>query len=413
MPIFMAIIEFLGKNIPNQFISQDYVNGFGVAVILGAIVSILIAFGIFEGIMLPLWILRCVITLGFMLLYENRYHFLDAYTYFNSGKDFIASDLSFGHGSSVVLWLSSLVKKFPLFNSYHATKVLWSFIGFIGCFLFYQSYTQYTGKKNILLLLFIGTFPSIIFWSSILGKDPIVFFGIGLFMYRAMSNLKIFSLKYFLFMLIGALIASSIRVWLAPIFFIPFAFTHLVNSKQKTTTKVVILGVFSIVALVGFKYTAEHFGIQSSRDIIQTSNKVSKSWNRGGSANDDIPEFRSFKDIILFAPKGMFTAIFRPLPGEVRNAFGLIAGLENLFLLLFVLNSLYKNRQNFRTNKSVQLCVFTVLLWSFLYGLVSYQNLGTAVRFKLQILPLLLMIPFFSEYYSVKKQTENLKTSKN
>ena len=37
--------------------------------------------------------------------------------------------------------------------------------------------------KSTLLQLLLGLYPSIIFWSSILGKDPIAFLGIGMYVF--------------------------------------------------------------------------------------------------------------------------------------------------------------------------------------------------------------------------------------
>jgi hypothetical protein len=86
----------------------------------------------------------------------------------------------------------------------------------------------------------------------------------------------------------------------------------------------------------------------------------------------------------------MFTALFRPLPGEISNAFGILAGLENLALLTIFLVAIKHFRSTELKNPVVLWGVLLVLVWTLAYAFISYQNLGGAVRFRLQILPIFL-----------------------
>ena len=91
----------------------------------------------------------------------------------------------------------------------------------------------------------------------------------------------------------------------------------------------------------------------------------------------------------------MFTALFRPLPGEVLNLFGLLAGFENILILYLLIRALkYGGLAPFK-EPIVVWAVSLILVWSFLYGFISYQNLGTASRFRLQIMPVLLSLTFY------------------
>ena len=102
--------------------------------------------------------------------------------------------------------------------------------------------------------------------------------------------------------------------------------------------------------------------------------------------------------MIAFLPIGAFTALFRPLPLEVRNAFGLLAGLENAYMLgLFVVGMTRRGFGWFR--QPVLLWALTTLLvWGAVYGFVSYQNLGSAFRFRVQVAPILLLLGLYLTY---------------
>jgi hypothetical protein len=119
---------------------------------------------------------------------------------------------------------------------------------------------------------------------------------------------------------------------------------------------------------------------------------MSKSWARGGSTLGS-PGFTTLAGMFTFSPMGMFTALFRPLPGEVFNAFGLVAGLENALLLALCIRAFRKVKfRGIRENLCWSFAFALILTWAFFYGFISYQNLGSAVRFKLQILPVILIL---------------------
>ncbi|MDQ3606039.1 MAG: hypothetical protein M3418_07635, partial [Gemmatimonadota bacterium] len=102
-------------------------------------------------------------------------------------------------------------------------------------------------------------------------------------------------------------------------------------------------------------------------------------------------QFTSIGGMLAFLPIGAFRALFRPLPGEVMNPFGILAGFENLFLLALGALAFWRARLRRLGEPLVQWALLLILIWAAFYGFVS-SNLGAAVRFKLQILPVLLLL---------------------
>lgn len=100
-------------------------------------------------------------------------------------------------------------------------------------------------------------------------------------------------------------------------------------------------------------------------------------------------------DLLLFAPVGIFIAYFRPLPGDVPHVFGFLAGCENLVLLLCAVWALFRIKvKDFRDD--IFLWGVTLLtFWGLAYGFIAYKDLGTAARFKLQIIPVMLGMIWF------------------
>jgi hypothetical protein len=137
---------------------------------------------------------------------------------------------------------------------------------------------------------------------------------------------------------------------------------------------------------------ANYFAIETLADLLSTTNTWSQGWAEGGSAQTIDTEFTGIASMVAFVPKGMFAALFRPLPGEVMNAFGLLAGLENAVILGLLLLAVVRTRLHDLRDPLVVWASLLLLVWAAIYGFVSYQNLGTAVRFRLQVLPVLLLL---------------------
>jgi hypothetical membrane protein len=68
----------------------------------------------------------------------------------------------------------------------------------------------------------------------------------------------------------------------------------------------------------------------------------------------------------------------------------LLAGLENLLLLFLLSLAIIRTRWKDFKNPIILWATLLVLTWATVYSFISSQNLGAAVRFKLQILPILL-----------------------
>jgi len=86
--------------------------------------------------------------------------------------------------------------------------------------------------------------------------------------------------------------------------------------------------------------------------------------------------------------------LFRPLPFEVRNAFSAMAALENCFLLFLVLVAMKRMEWEYLRHPMVLWSIFYSLVWAALYGAILLANFGTGVRYKLQVLPFMVMALF-------------------
>src|SRR2546427_12210921 len=71
------------------------------------------------------------------------------------------------------------------------------------------------------------------------------------------------------------------------------------------------------------------------QELVDTADALARALAMGGSGQEPAQPLTSVGSVVTFLPLGLFTALFRPLPGEVPNAFGGMAGVENVARLLF------------------------------------------------------------------------------
>ncbi len=403
---FGLVVSRLGNYIiaaGHQIHSTDIVSDYLYALAWGLLLSILVATALPANMqerraLVLLWFVKLAVTLIVMLPYEKNYC-ADACAYHRAGL--LLHDLwpamtafggapGFGNGTANMQvfteWHAVLISQ-----SYHVMKVTWSLLGFIAIYLIYRAATLYLGKRDVRVLYLLGLFPGILFWSSIFGKDPLTLLGIAAYTLGVVGWYREHRPRWLVLLLAGLIFAASMRVWLGAIFMLPVVLLML---RDASLTRRILIGGIAVMAFaVAFSMSLDKFHIESADDAVSTTGGIAQSWAHGGSANKIAGGLHSFGDILMFMPLGMFSALFRPLPGEVGSAFGLLASVENVILLWLLGVIIVRSRWRRITKDPLLLwATLLVLTWSSIYGIASYQNLGSAVRFKLQIEPILLLL---------------------
>ena len=378
-------------------IQADYAAGVVTALVLLALIYFWPAPAAHRRILMLLWLVRTGVTLGVMLAYEAQYG-LDAAGYYLAGTALNdpAAQLEFGQGTPNIAAFVGLLSNIT--ESYNAQKVIFSYVGLIAVYIFYRAATTCLGHDNIVALYALGLLPSLLFWSSILGKDPIVLLGIAIYSYGVAGLIVRQKMSMLAYVVIGLLIASFIRVWLGIIFATPLIITYVMSSRSPVLTKL----VFLVIAIPGFLLTlqgfSEQFSLETTQDLVTTTDQISTAWAHGGSSQQIERGFDSIPSMIAFMPIGAFTALFRPLPFEVPNAFGLMAGLENMYILVLFVVGLLRGGIGRLRQPILLWALITLLVWGATYGFVSYQNLGSAFRFRVQVVPILLLLGLYLTY---------------
>jgi hypothetical protein len=412
--------------IPQDDIGTDYRVGFLWAVALCFSLLFWPVHNADKRALVRVWLVKMVVVLGAMLLFESHYKILDSYQYFGEPqrKGFRWQGFAFGDGTTNVVSLSWLhLQAIPA--SYHAMEVSFAMVGLVAIYLLYRAAVRFLRREDIRVLYLFALFPSILFWSSIIGKEPVMLLGISLYVYGVVGihTHRSPRFAYAISVAAGVALASLIRVWLAPILLVPLV-VFMLLALRSVLAKALVVATVAGAFLHTLSMTSDTLDIESRNDLVERTDHFSHMQARGsgseGGSSLSVARFKDFGSMAKFVPVGAFTALFRPLPGEVLNPFGLLASLENLVLLALLLLAIKRSRWREVRQPLILWAITVILVWSVVYGFASTQNLGAAVRWKLQVLPLMvgllcylsrrrqppLALPDFSEPESSRSKSD-------
>jgi hypothetical protein len=377
-----------GRNIPQPNIMSDYVRGWIWALGLAVFLAVLPLED--NGPLLNLWLAKVAVDLGFMLIYEWHYG-LDAGGYFwwaVWGRHGSLLPI-LGNGTETIFRFSALLGILTG-PSYHAMKIVYSFIGLWGCFCFYRAACHYLRSRKPWVLYVVGLAPSVLFWSSILGKDPVIFFGAGLYTLGAVGWLRTNRMRYAIPLACGVLIAIFIREWYGVIMVAPLLF--VVGPRLRHPIQRILCVGGGVAGMVyAFSLFQQSFLKQGLSSVLPTVNSTIEGFGGGGSSQS-AHTFHSFSSMILFWPWGVFTALFRPIPWDVHNPFMALAAMEGSVLFVLVISAVRHWRFRWLRDPVMFWAVAYLLCWASLYGFGGYANLGMAVRERLEVMPIVVML---------------------
>lgn len=381
-------IENSGVNIPTGDVLVDYAWGIGWAFALCLSIFLWPVRWEHKKLLAAGWLVKCFVALVVMLPYEQTYWGLDCWGYFQRahlGFAELSPRLMRG-GADLVIWLGALHLKIGP-DSYQAMKLSFAMVGLVAVYLFYRAGELLVGRYSPFVFWALLLYPSVLFWSSILGKDPLILAAISLNVWGVVNVAVRGRNRYLIAVIAGVGAASAVRVWMGPILILPCLFvlgTRIRHVGWRITAVLLIASALSILAPA----TIDRLQLDKAADLLEATRTINEGWRSNSSLQVDA-EINSW-DLLLSTPEKVFIAFFRPLPGDVPNLFGTLAGFENLVLLLFSAWALLRLRLRYFRNHMFLWATVLLIAWGLAYSVIAYKDLGTAVRFKLQVLPIML-----------------------
>lgn len=325
----------------------------------------------------------------------------DALNYANAGRIIATRFLDSGEWTLLQpVWSSNFIRTATgaLFvvtgPSLAVGTVVFALIAFCGQYLSYRAFchaiaASAADRRLAAMLLFL--LPSLVFWSSSIGKDALSAFFIGLVCYGYARLDRSSRASYFVPMLAGLAGILLVRPHVALMMGIALVFPYLL-AKNASGMRGMLVRVVGLPLLLGVTL---YLGVAARQflaidDLSQSSNAINRVNNNNRSGGSAMDAEGSSAVRALSAP----FLFFRPFPWEIHNVQAALASAEGMLLLIIC----YRNRRHIiMAVRNWRSTPFTVFLLVFLveFSLIfsaAISNFGLLARERIMATPLLLMI---------------------
>jgi len=160
-----------------------------------------------------------------------------------------------------------------------------------------------------------------------------------------------------------------------------------------------ILGFAAIPTVVAAGMQKLRISSLDVDEIVGAAGRQRSSLGWSGGSNTGFTGYASPGDVVRKLPESLVTLFFRPFPWEARNGAAAIAAVDTLLfegLWIWLLASFLRRRRRSETRFSPSRpAVRFLLVWTALWTVMFMNmtaNLGTMVRHRVQIVPVVLLL---------------------
>lgn len=299
--------------------------------------------------------------------------------------------------SNFLRWFTGIV--YYLFGrDLIAGYFVFGLIAFTGSYLWYRAAVlavPHLDRKLFFILILFA--PSIVFWPSSIGKEALMQFGLGGIALGTAHIMNGRPLQGTLVAVPGGWLVWVVRAHLMGLSVLAAAFGYVLGRKPPTThiksslarpVGVVLTTLFATFAVTqGAK--ALHIpslSLSSVQTELDTTN-ASTSQGHSSFSNSNV----SLSPLRL--PQDAVTVLLRPFPWEVQTSNQILASLEGMALVVFIVHrrrSVALSLRKLREQPFVFYCWTLTLLYVLLFQ--AFGNFGLLVRQRSIVLPALYVI---------------------
>lgn len=287
--------------------------------------------------------------------------------------------------NTFIIRVNVLLNYLSVSNIYINTLLI-NWISFLSLTLLYKTLRPYFSSFETLLQLPLFLLPSVVFWSSGLLKEALLFACIGPVLHPFVSQEKI-ELKHWLSGVIAALLVLYIKLQVGAIMLL--GLLVLIAFKQKGISILVRVVAITMIVLGGLVL----WGDRIAQLLIGKRNEFAElaRLENAGSYLKITTYNPTLNNVIRLLPEAFQNSILRPYVWEGGKPFQLAFAAENtLFLLLLAgLLFFYKKPAGFR----LQLCLFFLFIAVANYMVIgiTVPVLGAIVHYRVIAAPFLLL----------------------
>lgn len=286
--------------------------------------------------------------------------------------------------------------------SYFTGTIMYSIIGFIGLTFFYltaldniPNNPKYRGYFLFPLLFFL---PNLHFWSCAVGKDTILFFCIGMFVYGLMNPIKRIA-----YIILALTLSYFVRPHITLFMLIGFGFAFVMNKNKSFFQRILFFSIMVTIAVAIFPLVLKFAKIEEATLDNFNSFALNKASLLSKSHTGSAIDVSAYP-----LPIKIFTFLFRPFFFDINSIPSLLASIENALLLILSISVLRnKPLESFKKAPFVIQGMIYFLLIGTLAFSQSLGNLGIMIRMRNMFLPGLIIFLLWHFSFINKDEIEN------
>lgn len=318
---------------------------------------------------------------------------------------------------------SSILGIFSM-NNYWLISLSYSAISFFSAWWFMASLKRYFELRTYQVFIPFLLYPSVAIWSSGLLKESLtlalIYLLVGYmlhFYFRPTLQSKSDKLKALISFLLS-FVLWKLKYYYAAILIPSLAFLlllKLLNTRKRFRlshfkSRMIASIVFIALLLIAMESHPNLNPNQLFKALVLNHNLTV-----AASIEGSYIEFSELQpeaiSLVKYLPKAVLNGLFAPLPVlQGTNVLHLLAGLENLFLLIFTgwaLVNWAKNRFHLKQPDILVICLFYIFTLAWLITIAS-PNFGSLIRYRVAYMPFFLFLillalenklnPIFSQF---------------
>ncbi|MCH8318545.1 MAG: hypothetical protein IIA88_08620 [Bacteroidetes bacterium] len=288
---------------------------------------------------------------------------------------------------------------FFTFRNYWVNSLYFSLFSFIGMWFLANTLSRIKPDFSTASAIAFLFFPSIVFWSSGFLKESIAMGSIGLLLGFGLNSIaqnSRFKFKEFIVSLLCIWLIWKLKYYylavLMPLFLsyliIELASKKVRYLKEKFTYKILTFCI-SII-LLSTLATQMHWNLNFTRVLDVTVDNFHKTLEMSNASHciafENLqPTLKSF---LMNSPKALFSALFRPGIWEAGSFLQIIAGLENLLVLLLTILAIYYFiRRGNNKFGLLEVCFLLYIIVLAVFLAFACPNFGTLLRYRVGFYP--------------------------
>jgi len=323
---------------------------------------------------------------------NNTAYFDNYYTLMNNW--YRQYETNIYNDSHIIIRFNAIVRIFS-FGFFSVHTVFMSFIALAGQTALYKFFRKNVDLQTSLVFISVFLVPSVIFWSSGVLKEGLLFFGLGFFIYYSYLLIQRFSLLNMLWVIFSLILLAYLKFYilasLLPLLLTYFWCVKTDNRKKHLKYGITIMSMI----IIGFNFQLFFPDYNLMKIMVNKQNDFFYlALNQNSGSLFFVEKLKpDFISILRNAPKAFFNVFFLPHIFMKQSVLSFFSAAENTLLFLLFIVTLLNFKIKDRVNSFFLLCLFFTIFTFILIGLTT-PVYGAIVRYKIPALPFMVLLLF-------------------